>query len=96
MGSFGHILLEGYCFAEENDSAIYPCKSFGFQQVGYYCLLAKGDGEIAPCAHFSFCKCSNYLVMTDDRGLDMACTPYLETDQERIKALIEKYDGDPF
>lgn len=84
MGTYGHILLEGYCFADTNDQFDYPCKQFSFQRVGYYCLTNN-------CEHFSFCQCENYIVMTDSNALDIACTSYDEQDQEKIKDMIQKY-----
>ncbi len=85
-----HIIVEGYCSLNvkpgDAEQKSFPCMEYGAGRLGHYCFSA-GDND-ARCKHLSWCEADSCIVMTDEHGLDWACTSYLSEHSENLKAVL--------
>ncbi len=85
-----HIIVEGYCSLTvkpgDDEQKIFPCMEYGAGRLGHYCFSA--DENDARCKHLSWCEADSCIIMTDEHGLDFACTSYLSEHSENLKAVL--------
>ncbi len=85
-----HIIVEGYCSLKvklgDAEQKSFPCTEYGAGRLGHYCFSA-GEND-ARCKHLSWCEADCSIVMTDEHGLDCACTSYLSEHSENLKAVL--------
>lgn len=91
MSTFGHVLIEGYCFMEsemyDEDTA---CREYSSGKVSHYCFgWDEKSNLMTKCKHFSWTIANNYIVMTDDNGADIACRRYEEN--EKVQLLAQNF-----
>ncbi len=82
MVSFGHIVIEGYCMHDDNNTDIVPCK--GINIVSAKCFLENHT----ICKFFGWCEAKNLIVMTNETGDEIICRTYDAQNKEELKSLF--------
>lgn len=85
--SWNHVVLEGFCFYENEEFIDVPCCNTKPGFVSIECLC---DTNNQKCPFFGYTKARTCIVLTDDKGHDVACNTFWVDEPDNSKYIIEE------